>query len=72
MYNGEKVLDIHGHHSTPAQFRAYAYNLIALRTPMGSGLHISDEAMDEAMTRHLTIMDERNVDVQFISPRPEN
>lgn len=35
MYNGEKVLDIHGHHSTPAQFRAYAYNLIALRTPMG-------------------------------------
>ena len=38
MFNGEKVLDIHGHHSTPAQFRAYAYNLIALRTPMGSGL----------------------------------
>ena len=69
MYNGEKVLDIHGHHSTPAQFRAYAYNLIALRTPTG-GLKISDEAMGEAMTRHLTIMDERSVDVQFISPRP--
>ena len=70
MFNGEKVLDIHGHHSTPAQFRAYAYNLIALRTPMGSGLTISDEAMGEAMTRHLKILDERSVDVQFISPRP--
>ncbi len=69
MYNGEQVIDIHGHHSTPAQFRAYAYNLIALRTPTSS-LQIPEGAMREAQARHLGMMDERNIDVQFISPRP--
>jgi predicted TIM-barrel fold metal-dependent hydrolase len=69
MYNGEKVIDIHGHHSTPAQFRAYAYNLIALRTATGN-LALPEGGMIEAQTRHLGMMDERNIDVQFISPRP--
>ena len=31
MYKGKKVIDIHGHISTPPHFRAAAYNLIALR-----------------------------------------
>ena len=69
MYNGEKVIDVHGHHSTPAHFRAYAYNLIALRSPMG-GASLPEGAMREAQDRHLGMMDERNIDVQFISPRP--
>jgi len=69
MYNGERVIDVHGHMSTPPHFRAYAYNLIALRTPLG-GLDISDQLMETALSRHLRIMDERNVDVQMISPRP--
>lgn len=70
MFNGVKVIDVHGHHSTPAQFRAYAYNLIALRAPSGGGLQIPEKAMEEAQARHLGMMDERGIDVQFISPRP--
>ena len=70
MFNGMRVIDIHGHHSTPANFRAYAYNLIALRSPRGSKLEISDEAMGPALERHLRVLDERNIDMQFISPRP--
>ncbi len=69
MYNGERVIDVHGHMSTPPHFRAYAFNLIALRTP-GAGLEISDQLMETALGRHLRIMDERNIDVQMISPRP--
>lgn len=70
MYNGKQVIDIHGHHSTPPHFRAYAYNLIALRTVSGRGLEIPDDVLESALTRHIEVMDERNVDVQFISPRP--
>ena len=70
MYEGEKTVDVHGHHSTPANFRAYAYNLIALRTPVGSGLEIPEGPMQQAQERHLGLLDERGVDVQFISPRP--
>jgi predicted TIM-barrel fold metal-dependent hydrolase len=70
MYEGEKTVDVHGHHSTPANFRAYAYNLIALRTPAGSGLEIPEGPMQQAQDRHLGLLDERGIDVQFISPRP--
>lgn len=70
MYNGQKVIDVHGHMSTPPHFRAYAYSLIALRTPGDGDLEISDELMQTALGRHLKIMDDRNIDVQMISARP--
>jgi len=35
MYNGQKVIDVRGHMSTPPHFRAYADDLIALRSPRG-------------------------------------
>lgn len=71
MYNGQKVLDVHGHMSTPPHFRAYAYNLIALRSPAeGIGADIPEEALDGAQKRHLKVMDERNIDLQMLSPRP--
>ncbi len=70
MYNGQKVIDVHGHMSTPPHFRAYAYNLIALRSPRDGDLEISDELMQTALGRHLRIMDERNIDLQMISARP--
>lgn len=69
MYNGQKVIDIHGHMSTPPHFRAHAYNMVALRTADGE-LAISDELMQTALDRHLKGMDERAIDVQMISPRP--
>ncbi len=69
MFNGRKVIDIHGHMSTPPHFRAYAYNLISLRSPAG-GVEMPEEALQGALKRHLGVMDERNIDLQFISPRP--
>ncbi len=69
MYDNTKIIDIHGHHSTPPHFRAYAYNIIALRSTSG-GLKIPDGPMEEAQQRHLQMMDERRIDMQFISPRP--
>ena len=33
MFNGKPVIDVHGHMSVPPQFRAFAYNLVALRSP---------------------------------------
>jgi predicted TIM-barrel fold metal-dependent hydrolase len=70
MYQGQKVIDVHGHMSTPPHFRAYAYNLIALRTPGEAGLDMSDQLMQAALDRHLRMLDERDIDVQMISPRP--
>jgi len=70
MYNGYKVIDVHGHMSTPPQFRAFAYNLIALRSPGEGSIDISDEQLESAMKRHLGMMDERNIDVQLLSARP--
>jgi predicted TIM-barrel fold metal-dependent hydrolase len=69
MYKGKMVIDVHGHISTPPHFRAHAYNLIALRTP-GDDLAIPEAAMKAALDRHVKMLDERNIDVQLISPRP--
>lgn len=64
------VYDVHGHVSTPPEFRAFAYNLQVLRTPSDSRLDLSIDAMRPAMERHLKMLDERRIDVQLISPRP--
>jgi predicted TIM-barrel fold metal-dependent hydrolase len=69
VYKGKTVIDVHGHISTPPQFRAFAFNLIVIRDP-NERLAISGEAMRPAIERHLKLLDERNIDVQLISPRP--
>lgn len=69
MFHGKKVIDCHGHMSTPPQFRAYAYNLIALRTP-GDELLLTEAQMKAPIDRHLRMLDTHNIDVQMISPRP--
>ncbi len=68
MYNGIKVIDVHGHMSTPPEFRAHIANNVALNTP--SKLQLSDERLETALQRHLQVMDERNIDVQLVGPRP--
>ena len=70
MFKGKKVIDVHGHISTPPHFRAHAYNLIALRTPGEGDVQIPEAAMKQALDRHLRMLDERRIDVQLISPRP--
>jgi len=68
MWKNTKVIDVHGHMSTPPEFRAHISNNVALNTP--SKLEIPDERLDTALKRHLQVMDERNIDVQLIGPRP--
>ena len=70
MYNDGLVIDSHGHISTPPHFRAYAYNLIALRSPVGSSLELPEAPHNAALERHLRLLDARKIDVQLISPRP--
>ena len=69
MYNGTRVLDIHGHVSTPPEFFAHAALLLAANSPVRN-LQIPDDRMATAQQNHLKILDERNVDVQAIGPRP--
>ena len=69
MYKNHAVIDTHGHISTPPQFRAYAYNLIALRDA-SEPLVITDEAMQPALERHLRLLDAQGIDLQLLSPRP--
>jgi len=69
MYDGVKVIDSHGHMSTPPEFRAFAYNMVSLRSPLGK-LVMSAELQQPALDRHLRMLDLRDIDVQMISPRP--
>jgi predicted TIM-barrel fold metal-dependent hydrolase len=69
MFNDELVIDVHGHMSTPPQFRAFAYNLIALRTA-DSKFTLTPEQMQGPLDRHLRLLDTHNIDMQMISPRP--
>ena len=69
MFAGRRVIDVHGHMSTPPHFRAHAYNLIALRTA-DSAVAISDEQMKGPLDRHLRLLDSHGIDLQLLSPRP--
>ena len=71
MYNGKKVIDVHAHMSAPLQYRGYGATMISIRTPDEMGKpKIPEEAMRQVLERHLAMLDERNIDVQLISPRP--
>jgi hypothetical protein len=75
--NGYKVYDVHGHVTTTNAVRSYAVTLMASNTASRSPLQnaqragdLSDEALQRAAQTHATYMDERNIDVQIIGPRP--
>lgn len=70
MFRGFTVLDCHGHMSTPPEFRAYGYSLISNRSPRAPRLSIDESRLRLSLGRHLSMLDERNIDVQLISPRP--
>jgi predicted TIM-barrel fold metal-dependent hydrolase len=69
MHNGYKVVDVHGHMSTPAPFRQFLAETVAQNTP-GRKLEMTDEQLENAQQRHLEFMDERNIDIQLVGPRP--
>lgn len=71
MYNDKKVIDVHAHMSAPLHFRGYAMSMIAIRTPSEQKAPvIPQDAMDKVLDRHLRMLDERDIDIQLISPRP--
>ncbi len=75
MYGATKVLDVHGHVSVPAAANAYLALLLASNTAMPSPLSsgrggASEEEYRQAAARHVAYLDERNIDVQLIGPRP--
>jgi predicted TIM-barrel fold metal-dependent hydrolase len=72
MYNNHKVIDVHGHVSTPTNFNAYAF---ALQTGSPSTrsrqrFQLPEGPMQASQDGHIQVLDERNIDVQLISPRP--
>jgi predicted TIM-barrel fold metal-dependent hydrolase len=69
MHNGQKVVDVHGHMTTPAPFRQFLAETVAQNTA-GRKLDMTDEQLANAQQRHLKFMDDRNIDIQLIGPRP--
>lgn len=75
MYNGVKVLDVHGHVSAPGAAREQLALTLAsntaLRDPLKRNLPgLSDDDFRKSGQRHLDLMDDHNIDVQIIGPRP--
>jgi predicted TIM-barrel fold metal-dependent hydrolase len=86
MFKGVKVLDVHGHTTPTPHRNAFLVNILtsnaAARSPLdpgaarrGSGnfgaqMEIPNEAYEVAAASHAKYMDERNIDVQIIGPRP--
>jgi len=74
LFNGSKVIDVHGHISAPAAFRSYLMNMLSQNTAYAResrrGLRVSDEDLGQSQTRHLKGLDERQIDLQIIGPRP--
>src|SRR3954467_13505256 len=69
MYQGAKVVDVHGHMTTPAKFRGFAMNLMTIRSPQNK-FEMSDEELDRALGPHIDARIQRNIDFQLLSPRP--
>jgi len=69
MFHNHKVIDVHGHMSTPPHFRAHFAGMVSLNTP-GRKLEMTDEQLANAQKNHLKGMDERNIDIQLLGPRP--
>jgi predicted TIM-barrel fold metal-dependent hydrolase len=71
MYNGKKVLDVHGHISRPPEYMAYAATVMASNGPAPvGGFRITDEKLEVMQQRHLKELDDRRIDVQLLGPRP--
>jgi hypothetical protein len=84
MYNGQKVFDVHGHVTPTPHRNAFLVNLLtsnaAQRSPLSGGtrragnfgrqMEIGDDAYQVAAESHVKYLDDRDIDVQIIGPRP--
>lgn len=70
MFAGQKVIDVHGHFSTPREVNAFARSLASSPHPERERLEMSDELLDTRVGPHVEGLDARNIDLQVLSPRP--
>jgi predicted TIM-barrel fold metal-dependent hydrolase len=78
LYSGVLVLDVHGHVSVPFSANSFLTLMMGSNTPMDSPIgepaagpaRVPVEDFRAAALGHVRYMDERNIDVQVIGPRP--
>ena len=82
MYNNCPVLDIHAHVSVPPETQAYLVSMLGSNTPVPSpyssserlaytaSARAADESLQASFAKHVAYIDERNIDVQLLGPRP--
>jgi predicted TIM-barrel fold metal-dependent hydrolase len=80
MYNGTKVLDVHSHVSAPMGGVGQLSMLMhatngTIPSPLGNpsaaaGLGLGDEDFARSVAAHMAYIDERQIDVQLLGPRP--
>jgi predicted TIM-barrel fold metal-dependent hydrolase len=78
VYNNVRVLDVHGHVSVPFSANSFLVLMMGSNTPMASPIGqdkagpagVSLEDFRTAAAGHAKYMDDRNIDVQIIGPRP--
>lgn len=80
MYDELKVLDVHAHVSVPPVANTHLLNMMATNTMMSSplsggsgfspGASVSEELFQQAAAAHVAYIDERDIDVQILGPRP--
>jgi predicted TIM-barrel fold metal-dependent hydrolase len=78
VYHNVPVLDVHGHVSVPFGANSFLMLMMGSNTPMASPIGqekagpagVSPHDFHEAALGHARYMDERDIDVQVIGPRP--
>jgi predicted TIM-barrel fold metal-dependent hydrolase len=70
MYKNHKVIDVHGHLSSPPEHSSYGFSLVSTGNNLFSPLKIPDESMQRAASGHVKLLDERGIDLQLLSMRP--
>lgn len=78
MYDGYRVLDVHGHMSVPQAAYYFGMYLLGSNSPVDSPIgtqtapwiSVPTELFEEAAQEHVDYLDARGIDVQLIGPRP--
>jgi predicted TIM-barrel fold metal-dependent hydrolase len=76
MYRDYKVLDVHAHVSAPTVAYALVGQMMGANTPIrspfryGGRLVVPEAELEASVAKHVAYIDERNIDVQIIGPRP--
>jgi predicted TIM-barrel fold metal-dependent hydrolase len=78
VYHDVRVLDVHGHVTVPFSANSFLVLMMGSNTPMASPIGqdkagpaaVGVEEFRAAALGHVRYLDERNIDVQIIGPRP--